>query len=283
MKYLSTLSLLLFIFLAGCSESTDRSAEAELPENAMTAENATEELTPANMAPEFIKVLNAHGGLDRWNGFEAVTFQLNNFPKGDGTTLTDVHRVNLISRKQQITSDDYVIVSNGETTWVTPGTDVTGIPPRMYQAASFYLFGMPFVFADEGLTVTYAGETEFGDETMDQYNVQVPDGMGDGGNDYQLYADPQTNQLRYGTWTVAYPAVADQDLRQMASFEEWQTVSGIVVPSVITMFTAPGEITEGTPGATFSFDEVVFNEVPFAEDDFDKPANAVIDQSGQRE
>ncbi len=273
--------LFFLLFATSCGESSTETTEVDGPENAMSPADVTEELTPANMAPEFVEVLNAHGGLELWNGFEAVDFQLNDFPRGDGGTLTDLHRVNLTTRMQQITSEDYVIVSNGNTTWVTPGPEATGIPPRMYQGASFYLFAMPFVFADEGLTVTYAGETSFGEETVDQFNVQIPDGMGDGGNDYQLYTDPQTHQLRYGTWSVAYPAVADQDLRQMASFEEWQSVSGMIVPSVITLFTAPGEITEGTPGATFSYDRVTFNEQPYAERDFDMPANGVVDNSMQ--
>ncbi|WP_116105596.1 hypothetical protein [Lewinella sp. IMCC34191] len=268
-------------FLALCScdsnDTTTETSTADLPE---TEEAIEEELVPANMAPEFVEVLEAHGGLANWNNVKGLSFLINGFPTGDGDrTISDYHKVNLGNRYHQIEGEGYEIVSRGDTTWVTPDMQVTGVPPRLYQGASFYLMGMPFVFADAGLTVTYAGEAEFGEETVDQFNVQVPDEMGDGGNDYQLYTDPTTHQLKYSTFSVNYPAVADMDLRQMVEFNEWQTVDGLIVPSVIVLYTAQGEITEGTPGSTISFERVAFSENPFDDSVFDTPEDAMVDET----
>ena len=281
---------LLLLFLAGavtsCGDSDapdddDSMAASEpvVPES----EELDEQLYPVNMAPEFVDVLEAHGGIPVWNNAKGLSFLVRDFPTGDGDrTMSDFHRVNLGNRHQVIEGDDYKVVSRGDTTWVTPDASVTGVPPRMYQAASFYFMGMPFVFGDKGLTVTYAGETEFGDETVDEFVVTVPDDMGDGGNDYQLFADTASHQLKYGTWEVTYPAVADMGLRQMVEFNEWQDVDGLVMPSVITLYTAPGEITEGTPGATIGFERVSISQQPFAESVFATPEGAVIDDSASK-
>lgn len=269
---------LLLLGLLACGERTDPNLDTR--ENSMDAEAITEEATPANMPPEFIEVLDAHGTLATWNAHEAVSFQLDGFPSGEtGRTLTDNHRVNLRSRDQIIRGDGYVVVSREDTTWATPDLNVTGVPPRMYQAATFYLFGMPFVFADPGITVAYRGQTDFDREAMLEFEVQFPEDMGDGGNSYRLFADPQTKQLQYGTWTVMYPAVADQNLKQMVHFQEWQTVDGLAVPRTVMLYTASGEITPDTPGSTFTVDQVEFSDVPYAEETFDRPEGGVVDKS----
>lgn len=219
---ISTLSLGLSacLFLTACGENTDSRGTPE-PDMPTTEAELEAELTPANMAPEFVEVLDAHGGLSGWNNAQALSFLIRDFPVGDGkTTLTDLHRVNLGSRDQVIEGDDYDIVTRNDTTWIAPGTDAIALPARLYQGASFYLLGMPFVFADAGITITYSGEAEFGDETMDEFQVQIPDEMGDGGNDYLLYADPNTHQLHYAVFPVTYPAIAAMNLQQMVDFQE---------------------------------------------------------------
>ncbi|WP_116124372.1 hypothetical protein [Lewinella sp. IMCC34183] len=275
MKRLYPLSLLLFLMLA-CSDAPEQ-PEAAMPETEAAIE---EELTPANLAPEFVEVLEAHGGLPGWNNAQAVSFLIRDFPVGDGqTTLTDFHRVNLGSRDQVIEGDNYDIVTRNDSTWISPGTDAIALPARLYQGASFYLMGMPFVFADAGITVTYSGEAEYGDETMDEFQVQIPDEMGDGGNDYLLYADPETHQLQYAVFPVTYPAIADMNLQQMVDFQEWQTVDGLIVPSVLTLYSAPDEVTEGTPGTTIGFERVSFSPSAFESSIFNVPDDAQIDQS----
>ncbi|MGB3802119.1 MAG: hypothetical protein WA952_20020 [Lewinella sp.] len=270
-------SLLLALWSCESNDTTTETREADLPETEAAIE---EETIPANMAPEFVEVLEAHGGLSNWNNAEGLSFLIQGFPTGDGErTISDYHKVNLRNRYHQIEGEGYQIVSRGDTTWVTPDMQVTGIPPRLYQGASFYLMGMPFVFADQGLTITYAGEAEFGEETVDQFNVQVPDDMGDGGNDYQLYTSPTTHQLQYATFSVNYPAVADMDLRQMVEFNEWQSIDGLVMPSVLVLYTAQGEITEGTPGSTISFERVALADNPFSEAVFGTPEGAIVDET----
>lgn len=281
MRTISYLFFGLFGLLFACN---DGPAEANNEAySAIGAAEVEEEVLPANMAPEFVAVLDAHGGLTLWNDYEAASFLLRDFPTGHGdTTLTDFHRVNLGSREHAVEGEGYTVVSDGTTTWASPNLNVTGFPPRMYQAASFYLFGMPFVFADAGMTITNEGEATFGeDETMLQFNVQVPDGMGDGGNDYQLYVDPTTKQLRYATWNLQYPTLADQNLRQMVEFNEWQDAEGLNVPAVITLYTAPNDIEPGTPGVQIAFERVAFSSQPFASEVFERPEDGIVDESYQ--
>ena len=282
MLRLLPLCLLSLLFLTGCGERSNPNQPTL--DNDMDVEQITEEeATPSNMAPEFIDVLDAHGGLEAWNSYQSVTFTLRDFPSGDGDrTLTDVHRVNLRDREQVIRGENYVVVSTGDTTWASPNLAATGVPPRMYQGASFYLFGMPFVFSDPGITVVSHGDTEFGGETLEEFEVTMPGDLGDGGNGYRLFVDPQTKQLQYGTWTVMYPAVKDMNLAQMVHYQEWQTVGGLTVPARVALYTAPGEVTPDTPGATFYFEEVSFSDQPFAKEDFRRPENGVADMSYQR-
>ena len=269
----------LLTFTYACNDA-DNEADTREPDLPQTEAELDEETIPANMAPEFVDVLDAHGGLPNWTQARAISFLVRDFPTGDGDrTVSDYHKVNLKTRDHQIEGEGYVIVSRGDSTWTTGEMNATGVPPRMYQGASFYFASMPFVFADKGITVTYEGETEYGDEVLDEFIVAIPDDMGDGGNDFQLFADTSTHQLKVGTWQINYPAVQDMNLRQMVQFNEWQDVDGVILPSVITLFTAPDEITDGTPGATIGFERVALSERPFAESVFATPEEATVDNS----
>lgn len=278
MKYL--LYLLPLLFLACDTDTADsETADAASYDEEKVENMVEEELAPANMAPEFVEVLNAHGGLENWNDMEGYSFLLRDFPTGEGErTVTDFHRINLGDRSHHVEGDNYTIVSRNDSTYSTD-MEITGFPPQMYQSASFYLAAMPFVFADNGLTITEAGMAEFGDEEVQEFRVAIPSNMGTGGNDFQLFVDPETKQLRYATWMLQYPSMADMNMRQMAEFEEWQTVDGLIVPRVLTLYTAEGEITDETPGATISFERTAFNENPFDTRLFERPEGAEMDDS----
>ncbi|MCP9235208.1 hypothetical protein [Lewinella sp. JB7] len=282
MKFVYIYLCLSCLILCACE---DEIAEGRaLWDQTVTSRVDGQEPAMADVDPEFLETLDAHGGLGRWRAFTAVSFLLRDFPTGDGErTLADFHRVDLRTRNQNIEGENYRIVSRGDSTWISPGVAVTGIPPRMYNNASFYLFGMPFVFGDPGLSVEHAGTTTFRSETLEQFDVTVPDDTGDGGNDYRIYVDPQTHQLRYGAWTVSYPAVADLELHQVARFDDWQTVNGMLVPAAITLFTKEGEEpTADTPGAPIYFERVAFSDRAFSASIFERPPGTVADRSHLR-
>ena len=272
------LLLLILSLVAACGANSETEEAGREPD--MAVEEITEESTPANMAPEFIEVLDAHGSLDTWNGNEAVTFRLRDFPTMQGGGMvSDLHRINLTDGDQAIRGDDYVVVSRGDTTYGSPGTNATGLPPRLYQSMSATLFGMPFVLAKPGITVVAHGQADFAGEQLLEFEASIPEDMAAGGSTYRLFVDPQSNQLQYATWMVTYPTLREQNLQRMVHFQEWQTVDGLVIPATVAMYSAPGEITPDAPGSTFYIEEVEFTAEPFAAETFDRPEDAVIDES----
>lgn len=282
MNFRVFLFFLLAIGFTACNDSESSPTEEiiqPLPDRAAEVIGVDEDLVPDHLTPGFWKVLKVHGTLERWQQQRAVSFTLRDFPTGGKKKLTDRHWVNLDSRKHLIEGDEYRVVFDGKATHAVPDLHQTGFPPHMYQAASFFMLGMPFVLANENFTVTDAGMAEVDGHVYKQFNVRIPENVGDGGNDYQLYVYPDTEVLRFASWDLKYPSLENQGLWQIADFPSWQEKNGVLVPEVVRLYTASEEITTDTEPDIFFYDEVQFSTTSFDEARFRVPENAVKDTS----
>lgn len=281
--------VLLFFFSAlvfvACHDATSSASTDQfitpLPDRTTVVLGVDEAKVPAHLTPAFYKVLQVHGSVEQWEAQESVSFKLLDFPTTKEATLSDHHRINLKSREHVIEDDAYRVVFDGEDTYAKPNLKRTVLPPSVYQDASFSIFGMPFLFGEEDCQVTDAGMAEIDGHLYKKFTVNMPDDAEDGIQQYQLYAYPDTEVLRFATWELTYPGLEDQGLRQLADFPSWQAKKGLLVPKVVRLYTTDGQFTANMEPDIFFYDEVVFKATPFTDAAFEIPADAVKDDSAK--
>jgi L-rhamnose mutarotase len=284
MKFRALLFFFPILVFSSCTDSNPSSAEEiiqPLPDRAAEVIGVEEDNVPDHLTPGFWKVLRVHGTLAQWNQQESVSFDLLDFPTGGAKKLTDRHWLNLKSGKHLIKNDEYHVFFDGEYTYAVPDLQQTGNSPNLYQSASAYVLGVPFVFAENGCIVTDGGMAEVDGHAYKQFNVQVPESWSHGGTNYQLYVYPDTEVLRFVTWELEDPRAADQKLNQLADFPSWQQENGVLVPKVVRLYTAAEEITTDMEPEIFFYDEVKFSSDPFEESLFFIPSGAIKDDSAK--
>ena len=111
--------------------------------------------------------------------------------------------------------------------------------------------------------------------------MSIPDSLGVGSTDYQLYVYPDTEVLRFVSWDLEYSALDEQNLRRIADFPSWQNENGVLVPKVVRLYTATGSITTEMEPDIFFYDEVQFSSSPFKDALFEMPNGVIIDESAK--
>lgn len=211
MKYL--LLLVFAVCLFSCAAPTEPAQKAE--EKKETVEAAVE-------VPDFFKkILDAHGGLNKWDTQKSLIFE-----KGDK------HLVDLKTRNELIEKPGkYTLGFNGDQMWISPSRDsFPGKAPRFYRNLHFYFFGLPFLLADPGVNLEDMGTKTFDDNTYNVTKATFGAGVGDAPEDqYILYTNPETNQLEFINYSVTY-----YDKSRATSYNalvyEWQEVGELTVP-----------------------------------------------------
>ncbi len=227
--------------------------------------------------------LDQHGSLDTWKGFHKVEFDLKNSPMGKKSPVGGQFTVDLHERKIRVENENYQAAFNGEKAWIKPGMKAMGVPPRFFTMANFYFFGMPFVLADEGADVDYGKMESYKGDVYNVLNVTYEKDEGDSPkDDYKVYLDPKTGQLKLIHFVVTYPAMkGDKDKselpRKAVLYKEWQKVQELVVPKKVAIGKWQDEKIVGKK--TFTFENVKFSKEAPEAALFEMPADAALDQS----
>jgi hypothetical protein len=113
----------------------------------------------------------------------ALEYDLRNFPLGSKPPLNDHHIVDLYARRSLIKGDDYAVGFDGNEAWIAPSPDKLGRPARFYCLGPFYLFSVPFVFADNGARQESLGKKSFHGKEYDVARITFDEGVGDSPED----------------------------------------------------------------------------------------------------
>ena len=206
-----------------------------------TLGDSPEPIAESPLAP----TLEAHGGLEHWQAQGTLTYLLDGFPLSPQAAKPHRSTVDLRTRRNYIVGEEFTVGFDGEHAWSLPTLDAVGLPLRFFNLGSFYFIGMPFVFADPGVSVTPEGTRVFRGKTYRTYRATYGSSIGhSSADDYVLYVDPETDRLHLIHHSVTE---LSPDLRVTWLFEEWQEVDGLLMVKKLTYFPDwnEGELADG--------------------------------------
>ncbi len=235
------------------------------------------------------RMLEAHGGLNRFQSFGTVTYHTDGLPYSAAAPLTFDHVADLVTRRHRMdgfsSTGSFVAGANDDIGWTT-NPDALGIAPRWVNHGNSYFALMPFVFADPGATVRFVGERIYDGNAYDVIAVSFASGVGDTfEDDYVLYVDQSTHRLRLIDFSVTYgPMRGDTPIdelpRRSLEFTQWQVAEGLLVPAVLQY--GPWQRTAGggrrsEPGVQYTISNVQFSKARPDAALFDAPDGAHIE------
>lgn len=205
--------------------------QTESTSNTDQTEASTSAQAESKAYPEYFKeVIQAHGGLEQWNKFGAMQFELTS----NGNTET--HIIDLKNRKDLVKAKDYTIGYNGEQVWISPDKAAfPGQSARFYHNLYFYFYAIPFVLADPGVNLEQMDDMTLQDKNYKVIGVSFGDGVGDSPQDkYKMLIDPETNRMEWLLYTVTYFGDQQNDKFNSLKYEEYQEHQGLLFPQKLT-------------------------------------------------
>jgi len=265
MQKLSTLFVIVFLIIGCQSQPIEENTETTTTENE----------TPTTQYPALLqKALDAHGGLDKWNSFKSLKYDL-------GTTLgeekTENQLIDLKSRKVLITGDNFKLGFDGEQVWVTPNKEAFGkMSARFYHNLIFYFFSIPYVLADPGIQYEDLGIVTLDSTSYRALKISYNEGVGDADDDfYVAHFNPETYKMEWLLYTVTYFSGEKHENYNALKYE-WQDVNGLLLPARYTGFKyADGVI--GDKRYESNFSNVTLSQDEPDQTLFEMPEGAEID------
>ena len=227
----------------------------------------------SNVPSELKPVFEVHGGLDSWNNMKALSFE-----KDAGDGKTELHEIDLHSRKARIKGDGYTIGYDGNEVWVSPNKSAyKGSSARFYHNLYFYFYAMPFVLADPGINYEILAPREILGKTYNQVSIRYGSGVGDAPEDeYIICYNPETNQMEWLLYTVTYYSKESSDNYRALHYDDWSEVNGLLLPNrMVTHKISNDTIMEATKERFF--EKGLVSEKAFDQHIFEMPKEAEVD------
>ena len=239
-------------------------------------ESASSEPQPEENAIH--RAIAAHGGMDAWQSFGAVAFDI---VRGESATT---NTVDLRSRKARMASEQFEIGFDGTDVWIMPGLEAFPGSPSFYNGLDFYFFGMPFLLADPGTVHEDLGRVTVDGEPYDAVRVSFEDDVGASPGDYYVaHFDVESHQLRFLLYTVTFFSGEPNENYNVRVYDEWQEVQGLLVPMKATSFAWDAEnMSFGEQRSEATYRNVSIEASPPDSMMFVMPAGAVVDTAGVR-
>lgn len=243
-------------------------------------ETTPETTTPAhwkNIPTEMMAGLDGHGGLEQWNKMKTMEFS---YPKREGTEL---HQVDLPTRKVRITHENYTIGFDGKEAWVTPDKEALGgVSARFYHNLIFYFYAIPYVLADPGTNYEVLPSRTINGKELNAIKVSFNDGVGDAPDDYYIaHFDKKTNEMYLLLYTVTYFSGESNENFGAIVFDDWKEVNGLKIPKTMKGYKYAAD-TLGEQRYIHEFSDLKLSETALDPSIFERPDNAVIDSLIQR-
>jgi hypothetical protein len=214
--------LLTIVLLTSCKQ------ENKTKEYSQESLEATISIYPDNIA----KIFNAHGGIDKWNAFEGMSYEI------DKQTINEKHTIALKSRKSIIEAEHYKLAFDGTDVWLKELDTVKfKSNPRFYYNLMFYFYAMPFVLGDDGITYTDVEPLSFDGKDYPGINISYGSGIGESPEDeYILYYDADTNKMAWLGYTVTYFSKEKSKEFHFIKYSNWQEVEGLQLPHTLQWY-----------------------------------------------
>lgn len=233
-------------------------------------------LSPGEKKGEEIlnKSIAAHGGMERWDSFEGLSYNLMN----SGQSLYQITQ--LKDRRTYSKADSFSLGNDGKVAWSLPNAEkVPGKSAAFYYNLDFYFVAIPFVLKDKGVHTSYEGQTIIQDKAYETLKVTFGDAVGTSPEDvYFLYLDPETYLLRILTYSVSFFNKEAATINSAKVYSEYKDVQGILMPHKMQNY----QWKDGLMGANTNHDRD-FSDFKFIEKIadtkiFEVPAGAAIEQ-----
>ena len=258
--------ILLVIVSISCQQNSKQ-------ENTTPAINQVEETKTEY--PELLqKALEAHGGIDKWNSFNSLQYQLRTTL---GEEKTETQLIDLKNRKVLISGDGFKLGMDGEQVWVSPNKEAFGtMSARFYHNLIFYFFSIPYVLADPGIQYEDLGTVELDSTSYRALKVSYNEGVGDADDDFYIaHFNPETYKMEWLLYTVTYFSGEKHENYNALKYE-WQQVNGLWVPSGFTGYKYKDGVI-GDIRYKSEFTDVILSEQNPDQSLFKMPENAEID------
>ncbi|UBM60562.1 hypothetical protein LAG90_07895 [Marinilongibacter aquaticus] len=177
------------------------------------------------------RCMNAHGGLERWNQFEGLAFQV----YGDKDTLTSYNQ--LRDRRTHLIGPNFEEGFDGVAFWTKGDTSLGAIKnPAFFHNLDFYFFAFPFVMADQGVKLKLANDEIIENQAYKVLEARFAESVGAAPNDvYKLYIHPETHHLDWLQYAVTYFDSTNTKF-SLKQYKDWQDVQGVLVPENVANF-----------------------------------------------
>jgi len=183
--------------------------------------------------PETVtKIFDAHGGIDAWNTFETLYYEI------EKPSVNEKYNVALKSRKSLIDYEHHQLGFDGENVWLKNLDTVQyKSNPKFYYNLMFYFYAMPFVLGDNGINYGKAEAMEFEGKTYQGLSISYEAGIGESPEDeYILYYNPKTFKMEWLAYTVTYFSKEKGKEFHFIKYSDWQDVEGLLLPKILTWY-----------------------------------------------
>jgi len=225
------------------------------------------------------QMTDAHGGLERWASAPSVAFSDSWTQPGAREAMVSNVIVEQGSRRAHLAYPNLParIAWDGERCW---SLEWQGGPPRFFALLNYYFLNLPWVVHDPGVILQAPERKQLWDDPTSYIAMRMTfaPGVGDTPDDYYvLYIHPETHRLRGCAYVVTYPGLVPKGeahtREHVLLFDDWATVSGLVVPTAFTIYELNQTVYARCRIFNWSFSR------PFDETLLEMPAGARVDQS----
>ena len=233
-----------------------------------------DQAAPEKSMPDVVRrMIEAHGGMEPWRSAPSVRFT----DRWDDAKPTSV-AVEQGSRRvhmEVVGTGSRMAAWDGEPAW---STEWQGPPSRFMAQLTYYFLNLPWLTMDPGVKLAEPGTGRLWDDSTSYATVMMTfdPGVGDTPDDfYELYIHPDTHRLKACRYVVTYQALvppgAKHTPEHMLVFDRHETVSGLVVPTRLTIYGMDRSVVARCSISDWSFDQ------PFDAAMVAMPPGAVVD------
>ncbi|WP_420319842.1 DUF6503 family protein [Flagellimonas sp.] len=258
------LIIVLFVFTVfACKDNPQKevvSKEAEI-----------QEVTSTKSYPEALEnVFAAHGGLKNWKSQRTLSYEI---PK---TNLSELHTVDLWTRKDRVDTEKFSMGSNGEKVWLLDAGENYKGDAVFYHNLMFYFYAMPFVLADDGINYGETNALVYDEKSYPGIRISYNSGVGTSPKDeYFIHFDPQTHKMAWLGYTVTYRTGEVSDNVKWIRYDDWQEIDGLTLPKSITWHNYEGkQILDAR--STVNFENVTLSKTAKPDGYYAKPDQATF-------
>ncbi|WP_396638248.1 hypothetical protein [Maribacter sp. R77961] len=232
-------------------------------------EQQKEQIVVSNDFPEELeKIFDAHGGFAIWRKQKTLVFDL---PK---PKARETHTIDLISRKDKVTTANYSMGFDGEGVWLLDADKTYKGDPIFYHNLMFYFYAMPFVLADDGINYAATENLEYEGVSYPGIRISYDNGIGVSSKDeYYLHYHPETFKMQWLGYTVTYRSGEVSDNVKWIRYSDWMDVNGLLLPKAITWYNYEGS-TIKEEKSTVTFENMTLSDTKKEVGFYQKPEAA---------